>query len=40
MPAILLALAGKSYAKLEPNLTSNAGVKIFNPSSLFNTTGP
>jgi 2-iminobutanoate/2-iminopropanoate deaminase len=38
--AILLALAGHSYAKLEPNFTSNAGVKIYNPSSFFNTTGP
>jgi 2-iminobutanoate/2-iminopropanoate deaminase len=42
LPAILLALAGghHSYAKLEPNFTSNAGVKIYNPSSFFNTTGP
>jgi hypothetical protein len=39
---LLLALAGagQSYAKLEPNFTSNAGVKIYNPSSFFNTTGP
>jgi 2-iminobutanoate/2-iminopropanoate deaminase len=40
LPVILLALAGHSYAKLEPNFTSNAGVKIYNPSSFFNTTGP
>jgi hypothetical protein len=37
---LLLALAGQSHAKLEPNFTSNAGVKIYNPSSFFNTTGP
>jgi len=37
---ILLALAAQSYAKLEFNFTSNAGVKIYNPSSFFNTTGP
>jgi len=39
---LLLALAGtgRSYGKLEPNFTSNAGVKIYNPSSFFNTTGP
>ena len=40
LPVALLALAGHSYAKLEPNFTSNAGVKIYNPSSFFNTTGP
>lgn len=42
LPAILLALAGchYSHAKLEPNFTSNAGVKIYNPSSFFDTTGP
>jgi 2-iminobutanoate/2-iminopropanoate deaminase len=39
---ILLALAGtgQCHGKLEPNFTSNAGVKIYNPSSFFNTTGP
>lgn len=40
LPAAILALAGQSHAKLEPNFTSNAGVKIYNPSSFFNTTGP
>jgi 2-iminobutanoate/2-iminopropanoate deaminase len=42
LPVVLLALAGgrHSHAKLEPNFTSNAGVKIYNPSSFFNTTGP
>jgi 2-iminobutanoate/2-iminopropanoate deaminase len=40
LPVVLLALAGHSHAKLEPNSTSNAGVKNYNPSSFFNTTGP
>jgi hypothetical protein len=39
LPVILLTLAGHSYAKPEPSFTSNAGVKIYNPSSCFNTTG-
>jgi hypothetical protein len=36
LPVILLALAGYPHSKLESNFTSNAGVKIYNPSSSSN----
>lgn len=36
----LLPLLGFAQAKLEPNHTSSAGVKIYNPSNFFDTTGP
>lgn len=37
----VLPLLGLSFAQqLEPNYTSSSGVKIYNPSSFFTTTGP
>ncbi|KEY73089.1 hypothetical protein S7711_09587 [Stachybotrys chartarum IBT 7711] len=36
----LLPLLGLSFAQLQPNFTSDAGVSIYNPSNFFNTTGP
>lgn len=38
--AALLALAGQTIGRLEPNFTSTAGVEIYNPSTFFDTTGP
>jgi hypothetical protein len=37
----VLPLLGLSFAQqLEPNYTSSSGVKIYNPSNFFTTTGP
>ncbi|KAM0326743.1 hypothetical protein ACHAQA_006616 [Verticillium albo-atrum] len=36
----LLPLLGVSFAQLQPNFTSNAGVNIYNPSNFFDATGP
>lgn len=36
----VLSLLGLSFAQLEPNYTSPAGVSIYNPSDFFDTTGP
>ncbi|KAK5626010.1 hypothetical protein RRF57_001726 [Xylaria bambusicola] len=37
---LLLSGACGAHAKLEPNYTSPAGVKIFNPENFFDVTGP
>lgn len=37
---LLVPILGLCSAQLEPNFTSNSGVKIFNPNNFFNTTGP
>ena len=37
---LLLSGAHGAYARLEPNYTSPAGVKIFNPGNFFDVTGP
>lgn len=36
----LLPLAALSWAQLQPNWTSPAGVSIYNPDDFFDTTGP